>query len=140
MKYIGIDYGARKIGVALSDSGGTIAFPHSVIPNDSHAVSSIVAIAVQEDAGAIVAGDTRTESGASNDITEAFAQFADVLGRVAGVTVVVVPEHGTSGAARAGGGEGIARGEISAPRKVDDENIDARAAALILQRFLDTKK
>ena len=35
MKKMGIDYGSKKIGVALSDDGGTMAFPHEVVPNNS---------------------------------------------------------------------------------------------------------
>ena len=140
MKYVGIDYGVKKIGLAFSDADGKVAFPHSVVPNDPHAVGAIVGMMMQEDAEAIVAGDTLTESGAPNEITEAFTQFIDALERVASTSVTVVPEHGTSGAARAGSGEGVARGDIAGARATSDEGLDARAAALILQRFLDTKK
>lgn len=139
MKYVGIDYGAKKIGIALSDVGGKIAFPYSVIPNDDHAVGAIIGVMMQEDAEGIVIGDTRTASGGVNDITETFSHFVDVLERVANLTVFLVREQGTTGAARAGLGEGAPRGEVQSPRTVKDEGIDARAAALILQRFLDTK-
>ena len=38
MQRLGIDYGSKKIGLALSDESGTLAFPHSVIPNDAEIV------------------------------------------------------------------------------------------------------
>ena len=34
MKFLGIDYGTKRVGTALSDSDGSMAFPHAVIPND----------------------------------------------------------------------------------------------------------
>ncbi|MBI2048570.1 MAG: pre-16S rRNA-processing nuclease YqgF [Parcubacteria group bacterium] len=139
MKYIGIDYGAKKIGIALSDAGGTIAFPSDVIPNDEHAIGAIVSIMLREGAEGIVVGDTRTESGAANDITVALETFISTLERVAGVSAVRIAEAGTSGAARAPRGEGEARGVVSSARAASDEGVDARAAALILQRFLDVQ-
>ena len=41
MKYLGIDYGAKKIGIALSDQNGIMAFPHTVIENDEHTIATI---------------------------------------------------------------------------------------------------
>jgi len=138
MKYLGIDYGAKKIGLALSDERGMIAFPHSVIPNDGRAVAAIIALITAEKVGGIVAGDTRTESGAENEITAGFSSFVDMLEREAGIEVALVREHGTTGAARAGLGENKPRGNIASPRKTPhDANLDARAAALILERHLD---
>jgi putative Holliday junction resolvase len=137
VKYLGIDYGEKKIGIALSDARGVMAFPHKVIPNDDHAIAAIVAIVVQEDAGGIVAGDTRTAGGNANAVTEAFHSFAENLQRIAGLQVVLIAEAGTTGAARAGLGEGEVRGQVQSPRKGDNDGLDARAAAVILQRFLE---
>lgn len=139
MKYLGIDYGAKKIGIALSDESGAVAFPHSVITNDDMAVSAIRTLVDEKRVGGIVVGDTRTESGAANEVTGAFSRFADALEQATQIKLIVVQEHGTSGAARASLGEDTARGNIASPRAKDDVGIDARAAALILQRFLDTK-
>jgi len=139
MKYLGIDYGVKKIGVALSDESGVVAFPHSVIVNDDMAVSTIRALAEEKRVGGIVVGDTRTESGAPNEITGVFARFAEALEQATPIKVLTVQEHGTSGAARASLGEETARGEVASPRAKDDVGIDARAAALILQRFLDAQ-
>ncbi|KKW38995.1 MAG: hypothetical protein UY89_C0035G0020 [Parcubacteria group bacterium GW2011_GWA1_54_9] len=43
MRYLGVDYGSKKIGLALSDEGGTMGFPHTVIPNTSKAVEGLPA-------------------------------------------------------------------------------------------------
>jgi len=39
MKYLGIDFGSKRIGIALSDIEGRMAFPHSVIQNRSDIVA-----------------------------------------------------------------------------------------------------
>ena len=41
MRYMGIDYGAKRVGIAISDEKGIIAFPHSVIGNDETLIAKI---------------------------------------------------------------------------------------------------
>ena len=41
MRYLGIDYGSKRIGLSISDEEGRMAFPHSVVENDSHALENI---------------------------------------------------------------------------------------------------
>ena len=36
MKILGIDYGTKRVGIALSDEGGNLAFPRIVLTNDTH--------------------------------------------------------------------------------------------------------
>ena len=35
MKYLGIDYGTKRIGLALSDEGGRLATPYTVLENQA---------------------------------------------------------------------------------------------------------
>jgi len=139
MKYLGIDFGKSKIGLALSDEGGSIAFPHSVISNDEHTISSIVTLVADEKVGGIVLGDTRTESGEANEVTDMLEVFKDKIEKSAGIKVELVQEHGTTAAAHADFREGVARNVANPTRTAKDNNLDARAAALILQRFIDAK-
>ena len=140
VKYLGIDYGAKKIGISLSDSGGSIAFPHDVIQNDERTIAVIVGVLAKEGVGGIVAGDTRAQSGGENNITATFQKFIEGLEQASKMKVVLVSELGTTGAARAPHGEGEARGEVSSRRAQKDTGVDARAAAIILQRFLDAHR
>ena len=41
MKYLGIDFGSKRIGLAVSDDGGKLAFPHSVVPNGANLLEEI---------------------------------------------------------------------------------------------------
>lgn len=123
MKYLGIDYGVRNIGIAVSDAGGTLAFPHRVIPNDKKALAHIVELIQKEGIGRIVMGDTRADTGASNTITPAAERFADTLFRESDIMVEFASESWSSyEAAR------------YAPGDTHDDSV---AAAIILQRFID---
>lgn len=63
MKYLGIDYGKRWIGVAVSNDEGTIAFPRAVIPNDATAHSFVQRMIEEEHIDTAVVGDTRALTG-----------------------------------------------------------------------------
>src|SRR5438034_10805155 len=55
-----IDYGARRVGIAVSDSG-TIATPHSVLRNEGDIVETLAALAGELGAETIVVGIARNE-------------------------------------------------------------------------------
>ncbi len=130
---MGIDYGSKKVGIALSDDTESMAFPKMILVNDQMLVRSVQALVDAEKVGAIVLGDTRTESGGENDVTKDMERFASALKETVGIPVFVIPEHGTTGAA--GAREmGDARGETTF-KNIQDTARDARSAALILERY-----
>ncbi len=135
--FLGLDYGLKKIGIAYSDSGETIAFPHTVIPTDKQALTSIKAFCNEKAVSHIVVGDTRTASGRANTVTPQLEEFVHALGKIVTCPITIVPEHGTTGASRRIYEEHSPRGAIATQKKVHDTAHDARAAAFILQRFLD---
>jgi putative Holliday junction resolvase len=139
--YMGIDFGSKRLGVAFSDTSGTMAFPHDVIPMNSATVSVLEELVRARNVTGIVVGDTRTSAGEANEVTAHLASFLETLKSAVTVPVYVVPEFGTSGAARTSPWEGGSRGVIASPRAAAKDTLhDARAAALILQRFLETQK
>lgn len=126
MRYLGIDYGTRVLGLALSDTGGQFAFPLEVLPNDSHILENIAHVIEEKKVGAIVIGDTRTDGGGANTLTERCERFASVLGERTKIPVSLVREAWSS---------------FEAARFAPDQKKrDDAAAAIILQRYLDTKK
>ena len=60
MRYLGVDYGSKKIGLALSDESGTMGFPHSIVPNTPRLVEELCALIAKENIGAVVIGESRT--------------------------------------------------------------------------------
>jgi putative holliday junction resolvase len=127
MKYLGIDYGTKKIGVALSDDGGSIAFPHAVVPAGRDALSAIAAIVTENGVGEVVVGESRNFAGEKNKVMAEIDLFAKELAELTGLKVHYEREFFTS---------------AMAARQLNPshEQLDASAAALILQSFLDRMK
>jgi len=79
MRYMGIDFGTKRVGVSLSDEGGIMAFPHSVVPNDTKLLDALCALAQKEGVGAIVLGHSRTLGGEDNPVAKDARACARVL-------------------------------------------------------------
>lgn len=126
MRYLGIDYGAKRIGLSVSDEGGAFAFPRETIPHDTTSIDRISDLVRKERIGQIVMGDTRTLSGAENPVTKEAENFRAQLEIHAGVPVLAVWETWSS----------IEASRFAPKGKEHD---DAAAAAIILQRFLDAQ-
>ena len=125
-RLLGIDYGAKRIGIAVSDESRTIAVPHSVVANTKSAVEDIAAICKKEDIAAVVVGESKDFKGNDNEIMEAINAFTEELKGAASLDIELEPEFLTSVEA--------------AKMQGHNEMHDASAAALILQRHLDKKK
>lgn len=125
MKFLGVDYGAKRVGLALSDPTGSIAFPLETIPNDANLLPHIQKLVVERMIHSVVVGDTRAFGGAENSITKEAESFIQSL-EEAGIHTEKAWEAGSS---------------IEASRYAEkgDEHKDEAAAAVILQRFLDMK-
>lgn len=123
MRYIGIDYGSKRIGIALSDSSGRMAFPHSIVLNRKSAQDEILALIKKESVGAIVTGDSRDKNGLQNLIMLDARPFCDLLAEKAGLPIYYRLEAYTS----------VQAAHIQG----DNAMNDASAAAIILQSYLD---
>jgi putative Holliday junction resolvase len=127
MRYLGLDYGTRRIGVAVSDERGEFAFPKESIPNDGSALDRLQVIVKRDEVGVIVIGDTRATNAAENPITKEAEEFSKSIAAHLRLPVHTVWEAWSSvEAAR------------FAPK--GKEHDDAAAAAIILQRYLSTKQ
>lgn len=133
MKYLGIDYGTKRIGVAQSDESGMIAFPLAVVSAGPKALGEVAQLAKDNRIEKIVIGESKNFAGEPNAVMSEIERFTKELGELTGLPTAYEPEFMTSAqAARQGLDK---RGEGSK----NPENIDAAAAALILQGYLDRK-
>ena len=125
MKYLGIDYGSKRIGLALSDKEGSFAFPREVVVNKGleRAVEEIIQTIDREEVGVVIVGHSANFKGEDNPIMRDVRQFVDTLKRRIDMPVHLEPEFMTSMQASRITGK--------------NSGIDAQAAALILQSFLD---
>lgn len=125
MRYIGIDYGSKRIGIALSDPDGSIAFPNKTLLLKDDTLDTIATLIEKEEVGSVVVGDARALNGEANTVTAAADLFADALRDRTGLMVHRIFEGWSSQEAARFAPKG---------KKHDD----ASAAAVILQRYLDT--
>lgn len=122
MRILGIDYGSKRVGVAVSDEGRQFALPVSVVTNTATLLEEIEKIAIDNESREIVMGESRNYRGEPNEILLDSLEFKKKLEKN-GFTVYFEPEFMTS---------------IQAERwQGKTELIDASAAAIILQCYLD---
>ncbi len=126
MKFLGIDYGSKRVGIALSDTEGGMAFPHTVLPNNKKLITTIKEICDKEHVAVIVLGESLDYKMKPNVIMEKITPFKKGLEQVTNLPIHFEREFMTSAAAEHLQGKG--------------EMIDASAAAIILQSYLDKKK
>lgn len=139
MRYLGVDYGSKKIGLALSDEAGTMGFPHTIVPNTPRLIDEICALTAKENIGAVVIGESRTLAGGENPIAKSARAFGGQLAKRAGIPVFYESEVFTSAQARRAPREEKAslRMSRSGTRAASPRaNVDASAAALILTSYL----
>jgi putative Holliday junction resolvase len=136
MKYLGIDYGTKKIGIAVSDETGSLAFPFSTIAAGSRALSHIDALIKKEGVGSVVIGESRNFAGEPNPVQEDIEQFKKDLEKLTGLPAVFEREFFTSAAAA----RQYTPEAKSRKANPSQDKLDAAAAALILQGFLDRLK
>ena len=134
MRYLGIDFGVRKIGVAISDAAGSFAFPKDTIANDGSTLEALQKMIEKEKIEGLVIGDTRSDDGAENSVTQKAENFVKALESKTGLTVHRAREAWSS----------FEAARYAPPRErhtasSKNHHDDSAAAAIILQRFLDSK-
>lgn len=122
---MGIDYGSKRVGLALSDPSLKFAMPLSVVSNDPELLAKVQKIAVDNEVKEIVIGESKDYKGQANPILLDSLEFKAKLESL-GFVVYFEPEFMTS---------------VQAERlQGKTDLLDASAAALILQSYLDKEK
>lgn len=137
MRYLGIDYGSKRVGLAISDEGGVLAFPYKILTNNLELIDSIHNICGQEEISAIVLGESHDLSGQPNKIMGSIEEFKRNLEAELDLPVFFQKEFMTTIEARGRGGKEINNAKKIG--KIKQAPADASAAALILSRYLDKK-
>ena len=124
MKLLGIDYGSKRVGIAFSDENGEFAIPSVVLNNSKNLLKDVLDLAKEKEIKEIVIGESKNYKGEANTILKESLKFKTELEKE-GYTVYLEPEFMTSANAERFQGK--------------NDLIDASAAALILQSFLDKR-
>ena len=133
MRLLALDVGERRIGVAISDSIGILASPLTTIRRRSEErdVRAVLDLADEHDVGGIVVGVPYSLSGERGPQARQVERFRDALAARAGVAVTDQDERYSTVEA-----ERLLR-ETGARPSEDRARVDAAAAAVILQAYLD---
>ena len=133
MRILGVDLGSARTGVAVSDDGGLLATPVDVIREKSldRTARRVAECAARCGVGRIVVGYPRNMNGTAGPRAEKSERFARTLGALSGVETRLWDERCTTLAASVYMNATDTRG------KKRKETIDAAAATIILQDYLD---
>jgi putative Holliday junction resolvase len=122
MKYMGIDYGTKRIGVALTDDKCMMAFPYAVYANDASILKTIEALAQKEHVEKIVLGHSLGRDGAPNKVHALVEEFMLDLTLNLGLPIELEPEQYTT--------------QEAIRLQGRNEMTDASAASVILNSYL----
>ena len=133
MRYLAIDYGFRRTGLAICDASETIVSPYSVIDSRKGLLDKIAAIIENENVGAVVVGLPLNMDDSKGPQAQLSEKFADRLKAKLNVPVFMQDERLSSYAAE----EKLAPAQYTRAKK--KERLDAIAAGEILDLFLQQK-
>jgi putative Holliday junction resolvase len=125
MKYLGIDFGSKKVGFAQSDDDGRMAYPLMISLNDKSLLKDTLELIRAMKYSTVVIGESVDGKGKPNPIAKEARAFGMQIENTVDVAVVFEKEWYSTVEAR------------KAPGKSDDHEVDDQAAAIVLQRYLD---
>lgn len=125
MKYLGIDYGSKKVGFAQSDDEGRMAYPLMISPNDHTLLKDTLELIREMKFQVVVIGESVDAKGKPNAIAKEARALGKKIEDAIDVQVAFEKEWYSTIEAR------------KQPGKEGDHNVDDQAAAIVLQRYLD---
>lgn len=128
-KLLGVDFGRKRVGIAVSDEEQKIAFPKTVYPNDKKLIGRIADYCTENSIGGIVLGESKNFKGEDNPIMKDVLKFKEKIEMATSLPVFLEPEFMSSSEAEKMRAEGD-----------DKEMLDASAAAVILQSYLGKRR
>lgn len=123
---MGIDYGTKRVGIALTDEKGMMAFPRVVLQNDAKLLPAIEKLVRDEDVELIVVGHSLGRDGAPNKVHVAVEEFILDLTLHVGLPVELEPEQYTT--------------QEAVRLQGRNEMTDASAASVILNSYITKRK
>jgi putative Holliday junction resolvase len=135
VRYLGVDPGKKRIGLAISDPGGTIATPLKILQRQSlqQVLRDVASLCRQEEVGTIVVGLPLNMDGTRGPAAQDAEQLASHLAQATGLAVQLWDERLSSVSAE----RSMLDADLS--RSMRRRRIDKVAAQIILQGFLDAR-
>ena len=134
-RIIGIDYGEKRIGIALSDPLMTFAYPFTTLQNDPELLNKLSKIIIEKKIKKIILGLPSDRFISSNQLAEKVKKLKIELETKNKIEVVLWDEEYSSVIAK----EKIFESVSKKSKRKKKELLDQHSAAIILQEFLDSK-
>lgn len=133
-RILAIDYGEKRVGVAITDPLNIFAIPLVTLKNDKELLENIKKIVEEKSVKKILLGYPLKESGEKSGITKKVEEFFTKLGKAIPLEIEMVDERYSSEIAK----EQIIKTVTSKKKRRDKGAVDMRAAAVILEDYLRT--
>lgn len=122
MRKMGIDYGSKRVGIAFTDEGGLMAFPHGVLVNTRNLQKEIENLIAEKGVSEIVIGHSLNREGQPNPIHAKVEELMTDLTLSVGLPIHLQPEQYTTQEATRIQGK--------------NDQVDASAATIILNSYI----
>lgn len=124
----------KKVGIAISDDDGRLAFPKEIVNNNSELVNYIVDLAEDDNISRIVIGQSTNYQSEDNPIMERIRQFKKALEERLSMSIYFEAEFLTSAEAKRQPKEAD---RLRSRKPKIHRHVDASAAAIILQSYIN---
>ncbi|MDR0975601.1 MAG: Holliday junction resolvase RuvX [Christensenellaceae bacterium] len=133
MKFLGIDYGLKRIGLATTDPLGIIASPYGVIENkgEERNITAIKNLCDELKIGKIVMGLPLNMNGTESEMSARVREFKNALEVAVNLEVILIDERLTSRLA-----ENTLKEKYGRDYEAVKERVDSVSASVILQTYI----
>ena len=132
---MGIDYGEKRIGIALSDPLFTFAYPFTTLENDSTFLTNLSKIIVEKKIAKIILGLPSDRFKSSKEVAQKVIKLKAEIEKMNKIDVVLLDEDYSSAIAK----EKVVESVTKKSKRRKKDLLDRHSAAVILQEFLDSK-
>ena len=133
---MGIDFGLKRIGLALTDPLLTFSYPYKTISNDNSLWDNLKSVVEENNVNKIILGFPKKSSRPDKDITKNVLEFKDKLNIKFNMEVILWDESYTSEMAK----QIVIKSVVKKSKRRDKGLIDQNSAAIILQEYLDEER
>jgi len=134
MRWMAIDHGTKKIGIAFCDEMEIVASPFGVWPMEKGILEKLAELAMSENAQALLVGLPLHKDGAESSTAALASEFGRALAEKTNLPLEFINEHLTTSEARKLLGQGGVK------PKDHSAKLDAAAAAVLLREHLENRR
>lgn len=135
-RILAIDFGLKRIGLALSDPLMIFAYPYKTITNDKNTLNELRQIINEKNVAEIILGFPFSETRSRTSVKDDILRFKETIEKKFMINVQLFDETYTSSIAR----ENVIKTVTKKSKRKDKGLLDMNSAAIILQEYLDNLK